>query len=185
MVHVLSLRWIFFIKFFTGFKPRKLLRKPMIFSLDFNRNFGQNSSLGAQQDLCCTLLHCDGPQRSFPAYEEDKLLNSFCGWDDCDDCGFVGKRASHFYVSICQQYMDHTYLYICIALCTELHCPGPIFGSRQRPFRTGKCQSKTGARAQTCVVDLSKGCLYIDHIGYYIGIIPIDRLSAVSRSFAY
>ena len=28
--------------------------------------------------------------------------------------------------SLCQQYRDHAYLYICIALCTELHCPGPI-----------------------------------------------------------
>ena len=55
MVHVLPLRWTFFFKRFTGFKPRKLLRKPIIISFNFDRNLGHNSSLGAQQDLCCTV----------------------------------------------------------------------------------------------------------------------------------
>ena len=44
--------------------------------------------------------------------------------------------SSKLFCEICQQYWDHTLMYICTALCTDMHHPGPLFGSRQGPYRT-------------------------------------------------
>ena len=71
------------------------------------------------------MLHCDGPQRTCPANEEDKTILRL-EQKISADFGLIGKKIGHFHVCI--------YLFTCMYVCICMHAC--MHADRQRDRET-------------------------------------------------